>query len=734
MTIGASPVIGGTAEHGLRAGTHARLRRTCEPVDVTTGRLRPALAQRPSVLAVAGVVAVAVGLVTIGIVAAITADPVETDAIDLGAAPYDPAVFPDRHIAEALASAMGDDDATQRILDRLTPEATRGIDPRSFEDVQAEVAGSRIDVDGVLLRDDAQLAVLVSSVDGPFSVVVAFPPDRPEAIEGLLFTAALSSDDGPISDVEWVLLAAAMLALVAAGLAGTSGRWHWLAGLTAGLGLLERTGWEPAQDVAILAVPMAVALAVGAAAGPRRPHWLVPLALVGAVTSVLPVMSIDPGSARPFGHLVTVETFVGHSRVLQQVAAAVVLAAAAATAAWFGRRLAVTDRRAERWDLAAGVVAALPIIGVSVAGLVHPVPIDLTTSGWATAALVAIAAGRGARLAQRHADLTSIAATVADLGAGRSTDLADVIARALDDPTVVVLHADGDGFVDREGRPATLPDDPARSTLLQLDGETVGAIVHDVAVAADPERLRAACDAVKLSLANERLTAQIRRQLDEVRASRQRLLHAEERARRRIERDLHDGAQQRLTAAMLALRMVQADTASNAPDVAERLDPIGGELQRAVDEIRELARGVRPAALDGGLTAAVDDLAERAAVPVTVDSGLERRLPDDVETVAYFVVSEALTNATRHAGASHVTVAVHDDGSSVRVVVRDDGCGVAFTVAAGERPASHGTAGTGLVGLFDRLDAVGGTLDVRRVHDAGDAHGTIVEAVLPCAS
>jgi signal transduction histidine kinase len=186
-----------------------------------------------------------------------------------------------------------------------------------------------------------------------------------------------------------------------------------------------------------------------------------------------------------------------------------------------------------------------------------------------------------------------------------------------------------------------------------------------------------------------------------------------------------------LTAAILGLRMVQAQAASTAPDLAERLDPIGGELQRAVDEIRELARGVRPAALDSGLSAAVHDLAERAALPVTVDSGLDRRLPDDVETVAYFVVSEALTNATRHAGASHVTVSLRDGGSSVRVVVTDDGSGVGFDVAAGQRPARHGTGGTGLVGLFDRLDAVGGTLDVRRTGSTG---GTIVEAVLPCGS
>lgn len=729
MTIGASPVIGGTAEHGLRAGTHVRLRRTCEPVDVTTGRLRPALAQRPSVLAVAGVVAVAVGLVTIGIFAAITADPVETDAIDLGAAPYDPAVFPDRHIAEALASAMGDDDATQRILDRLTPEATRGIDPRSFEDVQAEAAGSRIEVDGVLLRDDTQLAVLLSSSDGPFSIVVAFPPDRPEAIEGLLFTAALSSDDGPISDVESVLLAAAMLALVAAGLAGAGGRWHWLAGLTAGLGLLEPTGWEPVQDVAIVAVPLAAALAVGAAAGARRPHWLVPLALAGAVASVIPVMSVDPGTVRAFGHLVTVETFVGHTRVLQQVAAVTVLAAAAATAAWFGRRLAVTDRRAERWDLAGGVVATLPIIGVSVAGLVHPVPIDLTTSGWATAALVAIAAGRGARLAQRHADLTSIAATVADLGAGRSTDLAEVIARALDDPTVVVLHARGGAFVDRDGRPIQLPDDPTRSTRLVIDGETVGAIVHDPAVAADPERLRAACDAVKLSLANERLTAQIRWQLDEVRASRQRLVLAEERARQRIERDLHDGAQQRLTAAMLALRVAQTEAQRTAPEVAARLDPIGREVQQAIEEIRELARGVRPAALDGGLGPAVEELAERAAVPVTVRCSATR-LPHDVETTAYFVVSEALTNAVRHAAAGHVEVAIDGDAAALVVRVRDDGIGIGRRIEPGERPADASSGGTGLIGLFDRVDAHSGTLSVETAPDGG----TVLEVRLPCAS
>jgi signal transduction histidine kinase len=675
----------------------------------------------------AGSVVVVIGLLVIAVVGRLSGDPVKTDLIDLTAAPYRRATLPDRHIEDVIASAMGDDDATDRLLDRLSPAAAAGIDPRSFEEVQDAIGGGPLTVDGVLERTDDLISVLATGPDGVLSVSIAVTPGRPGQIEGVLLSPVAGTDDGPLSDVEAVVFAVAMLALVGVGLVGRSHRWYVPAGLATGCALLETIAVPVLQNVAIVAIPTALVLAMLAVAGCRS-RWPIAVVATSGALSLLPVLAIDPGDARSFGHLVTVESLVGEAHRLQRVAAVAASTAAVAVAAWAFTRLRRSDRRGERWRLAGGGVGCIAIGGVSLAGLIEPAAIDLTVSGWSGAALLAVAAGHAAQLLLRHGDLTGVGAAIADLGAGRSADLPAVIGRALDDPTVMVLHARGEEFVDSGGCVSVLPDDPRRFTVLAVDGETVGAIVHAPAAAADPERLRAACDAVKLSLANERLTAQIRWQLDEVRASRQRLVHAEERARERIERDLHDGAQQRLTAAMLGLRVVQADVSETAPDVAARIDPIGAELQRAIDEIRELARGVRPTVLDSGLDAAVNDLAERAALPVTVRSSLRGRVTPDVETIAYFVVSEALTNATRHADATHVTIALDEGHDWLTVAVVDDGAGGSVCVGPGERPVSSG--GTGLVGIFDRVDAHGGTLAV----DSALGGGTTVTVRLPCAS
>lgn len=675
-------------------------------------------------------------LAGIGVTARVVADPVDTDLLDLSAVPFDPSRFPDRNIADAIASATGDDAATDRLLEQLTPFAATGIDRAAFEAVRADVGDVELRVDGVLAREPDALAIAVSGDGAAYSVVVIAPPGQPEFIDGLMINPLEPLDDGPLSDVELVLLVAAMAALAGVGSIGRRGGRYVATGAIAGIALLELTGVEWAQDLAILAVPAAVVAAIVALADGRAAPVAVGAGAVAAVTSLLPVLSIDPGSDASFGHLVAVESLVGHTVTLQRLSAGTAVAAAAVVV-WhlvrWGRR---DRRRSEQWRLAGGGLGCVAIAIAGVSGVADRGPFDLTSTGWATAALLAVAAGRAAQFAVRHADLAAISSTVADLGTGRSGDLASVIGRALDDPTVIVLHADGERFVDRDGRQVALPDDPARTTLLVVDDETIGAIVHGRDAHDDPERLRAACDAVKLSLANERLTARIKAQLDEVRASRQRLVHAEERARARIERDLHDGAQQRLTAAMLGLRVVQANATDQDPALAAQLEPIGDEISRAIHEIRELARGVRPAALDGGLTAAVDDLAERAPLPVSVHSSLDARLPVDVETTAYFVISEAITNAARHAEALHVEitlditvdVTVDAGGAGLVISVVDDGRGTPFEALPGRRPvAPSGSDGTGLIGLFDRVDAHGGTLTVRNT-----GRGTAVEVSLPC--
>jgi signal transduction histidine kinase len=221
-----------------------------------------------------------------------------------------------------------------------------------------------------------------------------------------------------------------------------------------------------------------------------------------------------------------------------------------------------------------------------------------------------------------------------------------------------------------------------------------------------------------MALDNERLADEARARLDEVQASRQRIVEAGEQERRRLERDLHDGAQQQLVAMALGLRMLQ-QRAGRSGDIvlADGLDSLAADLDSALTDIRELARGIRPPVLaEGGLGPALEALAERAPMAVATDVRVSGRLPDAVESTLYFVVSEALANVLKHAGASHVTVAAEETGGAIVLCVRDDGCGGAAT-----------GAGTGLRGLADRLDALGGSLAV----DSPPGGGTALRATVP---
>jgi signal transduction histidine kinase len=216
---------------------------------------------------------------------------------------------------------------------------------------------------------------------------------------------------------------------------------------------------------------------------------------------------------------------------------------------------------------------------------------------------------------------------------------------------------------------------------------------------------------------NVRLDAELRERLEELRESRARIVRAGDEERRRIERDLHDGAQQRLVSLALQLRLARSKASGEA---AELLDEALEELAAATAELRELARGIHPAILsDRGLDAAVRALAARAPVPVEVRGIPEERLPAAVETAAYFVVAESLTNVARYAGAEHAEVAVARANGSVVVEVHDNGCG-------GADPAS----GSGLRGLADRVAALDGRLEV----DSPAGAGTTVRARIPCES
>jgi signal transduction histidine kinase len=314
----------------------------------------------------------------------------------------------------------------------------------------------------------------------------------------------------------------------------------------------------------------------------------------------------------------------------------------------------------------------------------------------------------------------SLADLALELGRGVPLGgLRDALARTLRDPTLQLAFAapTGSGLVDADGQPFDI--DPAgdrSATRLEHDGSLVAVLVHDPAIDREDKGLVEAVGSVaRLALDNERLSAQVRAQLEEVRASRQRIVEAGDAERRRVERDLHDGAQQRLVA--LAMRLEAARGSGH--DEQALIDGTTAELAVAIAEVRHLARGLHPAILsEAGLNAAIESLAVRTPIPVEVHAE-EVRYPDAAEATAYFVVAEALTNVARYASATHATVTVRATDAALLVDVRDDGIG-----------GADASGGSGLRGLQDRVAAVGGTFEVESPHGGG----TLVRAVIPVPS
>src|SRR3954451_1686195 len=296
----------------------------------------------------------------------------------------------------------------------------------------------------------------------------------------------------------------------------------------------------------------------------------------------------------------------------------------------------------------------------------------------------------------------------------RKVELRDALPDALGAPTLQLLfwRPSAGEYVTWDGRPAQLPAPgtgrvvaevraprPANADPTQ-EASLVGAIVHDEHLVEEPELVRMAAGSAGLALENERLQAELRARVDELQASRGRLLEISTFERRRLERDLHDGAQQRLVALSLQLGLAERKLGQD-PEVAARLlSAAREELATALAELRELARGIHPAILtDRGLAPAIQALAERAPLPVSLEAMPDQRLPAPVEAAAYFVVAESLTNVAKYARAQHATVSVEQDNGYAVVEVRDDGVG-------GADPGE----GTGLRGLADRLPAPPGGL------------------------
>jgi signal transduction histidine kinase len=323
-----------------------------------------------------------------------------------------------------------------------------------------------------------------------------------------------------------------------------------------------------------------------------------------------------------------------------------------------------------------------------------------------------------ARLARVH-----VGELVVQLESASVDTLRGELARALEDPTLEVglWLPDRGIYVDASGVEFSVPEDSVDRavTLIENDGEPLAVLVHDLTLREEPKLVEAVAAAARLALVNARLHAEVRAQLETVQESRARIAAAADEERRRIERDLHDGAQQRLVALALELRSAQRNLAdSGDPDMQRLLASTADELQVAVEELRDLAQGIHPGILtQGGLAYALEALAARAPLPVTVTATSERFSPE-IEATAYFVACEALTNVVKHSGASSAAIGARRDNGTLVLEVSDDGAGGAAL-----------DGGSGLRGLTDRVEAIGGVLRVQ-----SSSSGTVVQGVIPCAS
>jgi signal transduction histidine kinase len=366
--------------------------------------------------------------------------------------------------------------------------------------------------------------------------------------------------------------------------------------------------------------------------------------------------------------------------------------------------------------------AAVYFVG-SIVSLGSPSRELKTTLLWSMDLAVALfAIGFLAGLLRIHLVRSAVADLVVELGdTPTPARLRDALANALGDPSLLVAYwSPPHRYLTSDGQEMRLPAEGSDRavTRLEREGTPIAAIIHDPALLDDPGLVASVASALRLAVENERLGAEVEAQLAEVRASRARIVEAGDAERGRLERDLHDGAQQRLVALAMALRMARLKVGDDAdPALRESLAQASDEARMALAELRELARGIHPAILtEAGLGPAVESLADRSVVPAAVVGVTSERFSPTVERTGYYFVSEALTNANKHSGASHIRVVLEHRGAHLCIEVSDDGIG-----------GASADQGTGLRGLRDRLAAVDGTLTI----DSPVGAGTRLVATIP---
>ena len=315
-----------------------------------------------------------------------------------------------------------------------------------------------------------------------------------------------------------------------------------------------------------------------------------------------------------------------------------------------------------------------------------------------------------------------VANLLVELRRNPTADPQEPLARALRDPSLRLAYwlPKSRSWADQNGEPTALPgiDERRAVRIIQRDNEPMAAMVFDRALEDEHELLDAVAAAAGIALENGRLRADLRARLQELNGSRTRVLEAGRQERQRLERNLHDGAQQRLVALSLELSLLGQSAAAD-PELKDRLTRAKTEVSASLEELRDVARGIYPAVLSShGLAIALESLAARAPVPVRLTVDLVERLPEPTEVAAYYVVSEALTNIGKHARATSASVQVCRTGQGIVIDISDDGVG-------GADPMK----GSGLHGLADRVEALGGEL---RIWTPSEDGGTVVHADLPC--
>jgi signal transduction histidine kinase len=314
-----------------------------------------------------------------------------------------------------------------------------------------------------------------------------------------------------------------------------------------------------------------------------------------------------------------------------------------------------------------------------------------------------------------------IGGLLVELDQDPTVDLQAPLARALHDPSLELAYwlAEPGTWADQNGRPLALPaGDQRRSVrLIHRDHEPVAALFFDPTLDDQEELLNAVSAAAGIALDNGRLRAELRARVQELHSSRARALEAGRRERQRLERNLHDGAQQRLVGISIELGSLENQITTD-PQLRRRLTRTREEVSASLAQLRDIAHGIYPAVLTGhGLSVALESLAASAAVPVTLRVGVTGRFPEPVEVAAYYIVSEALTNVAKHAHATTATVCVDRHGDVLVVEVSDDGIGGATVRGS-----------SGLRGLRDRAEVLGGSVLV--ANPAGG--GSTIRAEIPC--